>query len=87
MSKNIEQKLSIGKNAFNAFMLNEMMDIIASQKVIFESIAEIKATANNVSFEDTLKSLHGRKLLHFTELAEKVLTEYGSIPDDSNMAN
>jgi hypothetical protein len=87
MSKNIEQKLFIGENAFNAFMLNEMMDIIASQKVIFESIVEIKANTNNVSFEETPKDLHSRKLVHFIELSEKVLAEYGAIPDDNDIAN
>jgi hypothetical protein len=87
MSKRIEQKISIGKTAFNAFMLNEMMDIIASQRVIFDSIAEIKSKVDNLSSEQVLQDLNGKKLLYFTELTEKVLNEYGVIPDDGNIAN
>lgn len=85
--KKIEQNIILSKNGFNAFLLNELIDIIASQKTIFDAIAEIKAKTEGKSTEAMLQELNAQKLLYFSEISEKVIDEYGAIPDDKNMAN
>ncbi len=85
MPERIEQKIEISKAGFNAFVLNELADVKATQSAILEGLAELKASLENISFDEAFDKLNGKRLMYFTSLIEKIINDYGSIPDSDKI--
>jgi len=85
MPERIEQKIELSKAGFNAFVLNELADVKATQSAILEGLAEFNASSENMSFDEAFEKLNGKRLMYFTSLIEKIINDYGSIPDSDKI--
>ena len=87
MPNRIEVTAYLSKSGFNAFLLNEIADIKATQLAIMDGLAELLSKTNDVDFESEYDRLNKKRHAYIADLMKKIMEEYGAIPDPNETAS